>query len=131
MGDLTDHFSRKEFACKCGCGFDDIDLRLVQGLEALRQRLGKPIIVHSGCRCYGRNEYVYGSPNSQHLQGKAADIVLNPPPGLPDGMKPHALAALAEEIDIFHRGGIGVYFWGIHVDVRDNGPARWDFSKGD
>ena len=28
MGDLTKNFSRSEFACKCGCGFDDIDLVL-------------------------------------------------------------------------------------------------------
>lgn len=131
MGDLTDHFSRKEFACKCGCGFDDVDIRLVQALEMMRNKIGKPIIVHSGCRCYDRNEYVEGSPKSQHLLGKAADIVVNPPPGLPGGIKPHDLAALAAKIKIFERGGIGIYAWGIHVDIRDNGPARWDFSKGD
>ena len=29
MGDLTKNLSRKEFACKCGCGFDTIDFMTV------------------------------------------------------------------------------------------------------
>jgi hypothetical protein len=36
MGDLSAHFSRSEFACKCGCGFDDVKPDLIEALEALR-----------------------------------------------------------------------------------------------
>ena len=25
MGDLTDNFNKEEYACKCGCGRDDIN----------------------------------------------------------------------------------------------------------
>ena len=45
MGDLTKNFNRFEFACKCGCGFDDIDLKVVQALQKLRDKLDKPIHV--------------------------------------------------------------------------------------
>lgn len=51
MGDLTPHFSRSEFACKCGCGFDHISLELVSKLECLRSIIRQPIIINSGCRC--------------------------------------------------------------------------------
>ena len=39
MGDLTDNFSRSEFACKCGCGADAISLDLVERLQLLRRKV--------------------------------------------------------------------------------------------
>ena len=30
MGDLTKNISRYEIACKCGCGFDTIDIEVVR-----------------------------------------------------------------------------------------------------
>lgn len=46
-------------------------------LQPLRDQLGKPIIVTSGFRCLRLNQAVGGVPNSQHLEGKAVDIVVN------------------------------------------------------
>ena len=41
MGDLTKNFSRNEFKCKCGkCTNNYIDIRLVKGLQALRDLIG-------------------------------------------------------------------------------------------
>ena len=74
MGDLTEHFSRSEFACKCGCGRADVDLRLVSRLEALRRALGRPLIITSGVRCPEHNRTVGGKPTSAHLKGMAADV---------------------------------------------------------
>lgn len=43
-------------------------------LDPLREKLGSPISVTSGFRSVKLNEFVKGSPSSQHLYGQAADI---------------------------------------------------------
>ncbi|WP_397599158.1 D-Ala-D-Ala carboxypeptidase family metallohydrolase [Silvanigrella sp.] len=45
-------------------------------LEPLRDKLNKPIIVTSGYRCFELNKIVGGVSKSQHLEGKAADIIV-------------------------------------------------------
>lgn len=73
--DSIKHFKKEEFACKCGCGLNRIDLRLVQVLEQIRTHFGdKPIIVTSGCRCSKHNKNVGGVQGSRHVLGKASDI---------------------------------------------------------
>ena len=47
-----------------------------QVLEPLRQHFGTPVVISSGYRCPELNKAVGGVPNSQHLKGEAADIVL-------------------------------------------------------
>ena len=74
MGDLSRNFSKYEFACKCGCGFDDIAPNLIKVLQKLRDKFGKPIYISSGCRCPKHNVEVGGVPDSQHTRGKASDI---------------------------------------------------------
>lgn len=52
------------------------DLRqTAQLLEAVRLRLGAPVIVSSGYRSPALNKAVGGQINSQHLQGRAADFI--------------------------------------------------------
>ncbi|HXK95012.1 MAG TPA: D-Ala-D-Ala carboxypeptidase family metallohydrolase [bacterium] len=114
MSKLTKNFSRKEFACRCGCGFDDISMDLVQRLQRLRDRIGKPLYVNSGCRCAAHNAAVRGTKKSNHLTGKAADISTS--------HNPTELGRLAAEFGWFN--GIKVYAWGIHVDIR-TGPRYW------
>ena len=72
------HFKRSEFACRCGCGFDDEDLKVVEILEIIRKHFGgRPVIVTSGCRCVKRNNRVRTESNgSQHLYGKACDFYI-------------------------------------------------------
>lgn len=113
MGDLTKNFSRKEFACKCGCGFADINPELIKGLQALRDLCDRSITVTSGCRCPAHNKRVGGVSNSQHLTGKAADIVIS-------GLPPRKMAELAEKVPQFLKGAIITYVKKgfIHVDVR-------------
>lgn len=73
MGDITENFSRYEFACKCGCGKDDIHVGLVHRLQVIRDITGHPIRILSGCRCQKHNAEVKGTQNSYHLYGMAAD----------------------------------------------------------
>lgn len=117
---LSEHFSRKEFACKCGCGKADVDKTLVEKLEKFRKLCGdKPIHINSACRCEKHNKTVGGSAKSQHLYGKAADVrkIL--------GMTIDQMAKLAEQAGFT---GIGKYNSFLHVDVRPT-PTKWDYRK--
>lgn len=113
MGDVSKNFSRKEFACKCGCGFDAVDIALLCSLQALRDLADKGITISSACRCTTHNKKVGGASNSYHVKVKAADIVIK-------GLKPTEMAKLAEEVSEFEKGAIIVYNKDgfIHVDVR-------------
>lgn len=114
---LSRNFKRGEFACRCGCGFDTVDFRLIEGLQRLRDIVGEPIVVNSGCRCAAHNAEMGGSPKSQHLLGKAADIVIR-------NYRPAMVANMAATLAEFADGGIGIYATFTHVDVR-HGRSRW------
>jgi uncharacterized protein YcbK (DUF882 family) len=115
MGDISEHFDREEFACKCGCGYDTVDVELIEVLEKVRCYFDAPVTISSGCRCSVHNAAVGGSLNSQHVLGRAADINVNL-------VKP-------EEVQKFLKShydslGIGSYSNFTHVDTR-KGKARW------
>ena len=71
---LSKNLTRREIACKCGCGFDIIDNKLVETFQALRDYIGKPIYITSGCRCPEYNKKVGGVGDSAHVKGKALDM---------------------------------------------------------
>lgn len=48
--------------------------RLAWNLQAIRDGLGKPVIVSSGYRCPYLNNAIGGSKTSAHMKGLAADI---------------------------------------------------------
>jgi uncharacterized protein YcbK (DUF882 family) len=91
---------------------------LVYALQRLRNIVGAPIYVTSGYRCERHNERVGGSPDSQHLRGLAADIWC-------EKFASSQLMMTAEQVTGFDEGGIGEYPTHVHVDIRDDGPARW------
>ena len=72
------HFTRGEFACKCGrfCnGFPtEPSEKLVKIADGVRQHFGAAAIVTSGVRCKQHNANVGGVSNSRHLSGKAMDF---------------------------------------------------------
>ena len=113
MGDLTKNFSKIEFACKCGCGFDDINPELVFKLQEIRDHFENPIIISSGCRCEIHNKSQGGAPASAHLKGRAADIL--------SVNEKHRFALLKPILQMFDRIGINKRF--IHVDI-ERPPAK-------
>ena len=111
--DLTKNFSRSEFACKDNCGFNTVDYALVLELQRLRDTFG-PIKINSACRCEAHNRAVGGGEKSQHLLGRAADIVCARQ--LP--------ANIYAFLDDTWKGGLGRYPTFTHIDSR-SGKARW------
>lgn len=79
---LSEHFSCKEMACRCGkCNYSTdeavekfLNRNLILLLEAMRSFINRPIKITSGIRCPEHNKAVGGEDNSTHLRGEAADI---------------------------------------------------------
>lgn len=116
MSQISKNFKRAEFACKCGCGFDTVDAVLLRVVQDVRKHFSARITITSGCRCESHNANVGGSPNSQHLHGRAADIQV-------EGVDPPLVSQWLEKAhpDV----SIGRYDTFTHIDTRTNGPARW------
>lgn len=114
MGDLSEHFSRAEFACKCGCGGDTIDAETLALAEQVRSHEGQPVTVNSAYRCVDHNAAVGGSRASQHLLGRAVDLAVSDPA--------ETAAWLGKKYP--DRLGVGVYRTFVHVDTRAD-KARW------
>ena len=70
---LSKNFTREEFKCPCGCTRQMVDSELVEKMQAVREKLGKPIKITSGYRCIPHNAAVKGSSGSKHRYGMAAD----------------------------------------------------------
>lgn len=51
---------------------------IVQCLQPIRDKIGKPMIITSGYRCSTLNAHpeIKGAENSQHTKGQAADFVI-------------------------------------------------------
>lgn len=81
LGDLSAHFSAREFACKCGgrepgCLLTRAHRDLLRSLEEHRAEYHPGgLVIVSGYRCPRRNMAVGGAAMSQHLFGTAADLV--------------------------------------------------------
>src|SRR5690625_940636 len=106
----TRNFKISEFRCK-GSGKlpkNGMDNMLLLKLERLRYNLGnKPITINSGYRTPAHNKRVGGASKSQHLYGKAADIVVK-------GVSPSRVYAAADKLF----NGVGKYNTFTHVDTR-------------
>ena len=120
MGDLTDNFSRAEYACKCGCGKDDIKDELAIKVQQVRDILGRSITINSGIRCSNHNSAINATPTSSHIEGWAADLAYN-------GAS-NRYELLHAAMQVFDRVGIAKTF--IHVDVDANKTAGvvWMYS---
>ena len=73
MAQDTKNFKVSEFACK-HCGKNEIDQRVLNMAQELRDYLGVPIQVNSGYRCETHNAKVGGVKGSKHTKGLAADL---------------------------------------------------------
>jgi len=106
------NFSPAEIACRGTCQLK-LHPAALDTLQALRDRLGKPLIVRSAYRSPEHNRAVGGSKASKHMDGTAFDIAMA-------NHDPDAFEAAAREVGFF---GFGYYPRSgfMHVDL---GPAR-------
>jgi hypothetical protein len=106
------NFAPAEIACR-GTGKLLINAPALDKLQALRDRLGKPLIVRSAYRSPEHNRAVGGATRSKHMEGAAFDIAMS-------NHDPVAFEAAARAVGFL---GFGFYPRSgfIHVDL---GPAR-------
>ncbi len=115
-------FKPEDFACKCGsaeCEAPKPDMALLMKLDGLRLELGEPIHITSGSRCLVHNAAVGGTPDSQHLLGRAADV----PCG--NGDYAYRLVKLAIKAGFT---GIGIKSHMVHLDVRAGTPVLFGYA---
>lgn len=112
---VSQNFASTEFDChgKGCCSTTKIDSKLVEYLQKIRDHFGKPVTITSPYRCEVHNRRVGGATKSYHMQGKAADIVVQ-------GVSSREVAKYAESIGIL---GIGLYEtsadgYFTHIDTR-------------
>lgn len=78
-GRASPDFSYREFASN-GNGEIRVERNLIFGLERLREVSGGPILIASGYRDPAYNVSIGGAKNSQHLYGRAADVMFTATP---------------------------------------------------
>ena len=111
---LSTHYTKEECACPC-CGAVQVNSKLTVLMELVRGLNGNtPITPNSVYRCYFHNANIGGATNSQHLEGKAADMPVDDPQAVYE-----ALCSLFPD-----SYGFGLYPTFIHIDCRDT-KARW------
>jgi uncharacterized protein YcbK (DUF882 family) len=111
---MTRYFKLSEFACRCGCGLEEVDTKLISSLELMREVYARPIRITSGVRCPAHNRAVGGAPTSVHLEGLAADLAVR------DSLERYLLVDLAIAAG-FRRIGVAKSF--IHIDLSPRAPA--------
>jgi len=125
---LTKNFNKSEFDCSCGCEMPKEVLinvqKLANQLQILRDRVGVSIKINSSYRCPKKNKAIGGVSNSQHILGKAADVVIS---GFKASKTFDLISELIEKGDML-QGGLGGYNTFTHYDIRKT-KARWDFTK--
>ena len=125
---LTKNFSKSEFDSKDNSPMPDNVLENVkvvaEQLQVLRDVLNIPITINSAYRSPKHNKKIGGVKNSQHLTGKAVDIVAK-------GITTNYLAFKINELILKGKmleGGIGIYDTFVHYDIRGI-KVRWDNRK--
>ena len=122
---LTKNFNKSEFESKDGSDMPNEVFYNIQKvsnqLQFLRDYLGRSIVVNSAYRSPEHNVAIGGVKNSQHVLGKASDIVVN---GLSTIEVYNAIEELINKGDML-QGGLGLYNSFVHYDIRGT-KARWN-----
>jgi len=121
---VTAHFSWQEFKFRDGTPVPEQLMPLVETLavqlETVRAHFGKPIRVISAYRTLDYNTAIGSKPTSQHVNGRAVDIVVS-------GVSPEQVydfICLMQDEGSFIAGGCGLYDSFVHMDTRGH-KARW------
>ena len=125
---MTKNFSKSEFESKCGREMPEEVyhnvVKVANQLQYLRDYLAKPIRVNSAYRSPEHNASVGGVKTSQHILGKAADIVIK---GMPTEILYQHIEDAISNGEML-QGGLGLYDTFVHYDIRGT-KARWDYRK--
>ncbi len=122
---LTRNFKKSEFDSRDGAHMPERVLNnvmeLAENLQRIREELGgRPITINSGYRSPEHNKMVGGSDESYHLEGMAADIVV-------EGLTPNQVHQAIYELmmaGIIEDGGLAEYDDFVHYDIRGH-YATW------
>lgn len=119
---LSKYFSASELKCRCRrkeCDALPIDPKFLQTLDTIREQYGIVMPVTSGVRCYYWNAKVGGFPKSQHLLGRAVDVLI-------------ANKKIPKFLTICKMNGItgvGVGDGWVHIDMRSGKNVTWYYGK--
>lgn len=124
---LTENFNREEFECTDGSEMPiDVQLNIAElavQLEIIRSHFNAPIHINSAYRSLDYNRSIGSNDSSQHVLGRAADIVV-------DGYTPDEVAEAIEFListGLIKEGGVGRYNTFTHYDIRGT-RARWNYK---
>jgi zinc D-Ala-D-Ala carboxypeptidase len=106
------NFSPAEIACR-GTGQLKLHPTALDKLQALRDRLGKPLIIRSAYRSPEHNRAIGGAPRSKHMDGTAFDIAMSNHDSVAFEAAARAVGFLG--FGYYPRSGF------MHIDL---GPAR-------
>lgn len=120
--ELVEGFEDTEFACRC-CGKYWIHPDVLRGLATFRRIIHRPVIITSAYRCPAHNRAVGGAKNSFHTMGRAVDLYVSK-------LTAADLAKLAETVEVFRNGGIGIYTPEQFIHVDDGPKRRWRRING-
>ena len=101
---------------------DNLKMLAVQ-LEIIRAHFNAPVIINSGYRNLEYNRNIGSKDTSQHVKGKAADIVIK-------DVSPDEVADALEFLintGMLKEGGVGRYNTFTHYDIRGT-RARWNYK---
>jgi uncharacterized protein YcbK (DUF882 family) len=104
---VSRNFTLAEYRSKDNADLIVIHPSLILALQAIRDHTGRSVTINSGYRSPQHNTAIGGAPNSLHVKGMAADIVIK-------GMTPLEVASLAHDLGL---GGIKAYPTFTHIDV--------------
>ena len=124
---LTENFNREEFDCADGSEMPiEVQLNIAElaiQLEIIRSHFNAPITINSAYRSPEHNRKIGSNDSSQHILGKAVDIVVK---GVAPDDVYDAIEFLISE-GLVKEGGLGRYNTFTHYDIRGT-RARWNYK---
>ncbi|MBU0580932.1 MAG: hypothetical protein KKA19_07120 [Candidatus Margulisbacteria bacterium] len=120
MGDISEHFSKRDFACRCKkCHHEfKISLTLVGILELIRSHFNKRLEILSGFICEEENTQQGGTKKNYQALGKAAKIMVVQIP-------PEQIFQFAERIPQVKGLGLNPVKKYVYLDIRDKNEKKW------
>lgn len=104
------YFVREDFACRCGCGRNEIPDSFIHDVDELREACGFPLVVTSGWRCENHPREARKERPGEHNRA-AADLKAS---------NGYMLYVIQEKAYALGFRGIAAGKGFVHVDRRDH-----------